>query len=294
MQDYGYLIGVLLAVGAGCCNNVGLLLQKKVVNELPEGEKVGRNLLKKPLWILGLCFELVFGTTLFLLANSSAIGIGPSLVPGLMASGLIVLAIGSIKMLKESVKKEEIIGISLMIAAIALLGFSQLETHITEANLVDMGFIMRVVIFTAIFVSIALSCQIVQRKTAKWRGVLLAIFSGCMFATSNFWVAPLIGIFEFGFLSYVLLFVVTCLMLVIVNIFGIFKIQQAFQHGQASNLIPIQQVAIQIGPIFVYFAIFMVIPPNLYGLPFMLIGVALIIISSFLLAKRQGQLEEIK
>ena len=39
MQNLNYLIGVLLAIGSGMSNNVGLLLQKKVVNELPAGEK---------------------------------------------------------------------------------------------------------------------------------------------------------------------------------------------------------------------------------------------------------------
>ena len=77
-------------------------------------------------------------------------------------------------------------------------------------------------------------------------------------------------------------------------ILGIFKIQQAFQHGQASSLIPIQQVPIQLGPIFVYFSIFMLTPPQIYSFPFMLIAVGCIILSSFLLAQRQAQLEEIK
>lgn len=294
MQDVGYLLGVLLAIGSGVSNNFGLLLQKKVVNELPDGEKVGRNLLKKPVWILGLCFELVLGTSLFLMANTSEWGIGAALVPGLMAAGLIVLAVGSIKILGESVKKQEIIGIFLMIAAVALLGFSALETHITEIHLVDTGFLFRTVIFTVILGCIALFCQIGQRGFKKFKGILLAILSGTIFAISNFWVAPLIGMFEFGLGSYIFLFVVTCLILVLTNILGIFKIQQAFQHGQASNLIPIQQVPIQLGPIFVYFSIFMLTPPQIYSFPFMLIAVGCIILSSFMLAQRQAQLEEIK
>ena len=116
-----------------------------------------------------------------------------------------------------------------------------------------------------------------------------------MFSLSNFWVAPLITLMALAFGGqYILFFIIAIVILLAVNVLGIFKIQQSFQHGQAANLIPIQQVPIQITPIFVYFAIFLLTPPTILSLPFMIGGIALIIISSFLLAKRQAQLEEIK
>ncbi len=296
MQVLNYLIGVFLAVGAGISNNIGLLLQKKVVNELPEGEKVGRNLLKKPLWILGLSFELVLGTTFFLLAFTPKWGIGAALVPGLMAAGLIVLAIGSIKLLKESVTKQDVLGILLMIVGIAFLGFSELEIKVENPEVFDANLLSRAAIFTIVFIAISLFCQVFQGRQKKYQGILLAIFSGAMFATSNFWVQPLMALFGvvFGAGQYIGFFLITITILILTNIFGIFKIQQAFQHGHASKLIPIQQLPIQIGPIFIYFAIFMWMAPKVYSLPFMIIAVTLVIASSFLLARRQAQLEEIK
>ncbi len=296
MQDLSYLIGILFAIGAGVMNNFGLLCQKKAVNELPEGEKVGRNLLKKPLWVFGLILEMVVGTTLFILAYSPEWGIGAALVPGLMAAGLIVLAIGSIRILGENLTKQEVLGILLMIVGITLLGFSELETEVTELNLQDAGFIFRATIFTVILISIAIFCEIFQRKQKKYKGILLAIFSGTMFGISNFWVAPMIALIGivFGSGRFIVLFIICAVILILSNIYGIFKIQQAFQHGQASNLIPIQQMPIQIAPIFVYFSIFLLVPPEIYSFPFMIIAILLIIISSFLLAQRQAQLEKIK
>ncbi len=298
MQDIGYIIGVFCAIGSGVINNIGTLCQKKVVNDLLEGEMVGRNLLKKPLWIFGLFLQFGLGTFLFLLAFGLVIeewGIGAALVPGLMAAGLIVLAIGSIKILGEKLRKLEIIGILLMVGAIAMLGFSGLETQVTQTQLDDPSFMIRVAIFTLIIGALSLFCELYRRRTVKFKGLFLAIFSGGMFAISNLWVAPLTALFEFVFAGqYIIWFIISCGILIISNYYGLLKINQAYQHGQVANLIPIQQVPIQIAPIFIYFGIFMALPLHFYSYPLMIIGVALIIVSSFLLSQRQARLEEIQ
>ena len=98
----GYITGVFLAIIAGSINNIGLVLQKKVVNEVSEEAKFFRSLVKKPLWITGLLMELIIGSVFFMIAQ---IYIGPALIPGLMAFGLIFLAIGSVKIVGETLKK---------------------------------------------------------------------------------------------------------------------------------------------------------------------------------------------
>ncbi len=292
MQDITYLIGVLCAIGSGILNNLGTVVQKKVVNELPEGEKIGRNLLKSPMWLFGLVLQFALGTVLFLIAIDI---IGVALTPGLMAAGLIFLAIGSVKILGEHLKKQEVIGIILMVVAITILGFSELETTITPIELSNTNFIVRTTVFTLILWGLAIFCELYQRRRAKYRGISYAVYSGSMLAMTNFWVAPLMGTIGLVFGGqFIVWFVLACVILVITNYLAIFKLQQAFQHGQAANLIPIQQVPIQIGPVFVFFYIFMGIPPYHYSLPFMIIAVAMIIVSSFLLGQRQAKLEEIK
>jgi len=294
MQDLNYIIGVFLAIGSGILNNLGTLVQKKVINDRPVGEKVTRNLLKSPLWLFGLFLQLALGTVLFMFAIGM---IGAALVPGLMAAGLIFLAIGAVKLIGEKLNRAEIIGIIIMVVAIGLLGFSQLNLVITINNLLDSGFINRVIIFTVILIIGSFICEILQRKKMKFRALYLAIFSGFMFALSNFWVAPLVAVFSNIFngsfqIVELTFFIISCIILCLTNFCGLLKIQQAFTSGQASNLIPIQQTPIQVVPIFIYFIV--LVPIEIYSIPLMVGGVACILFSSYLLAKRQAQLEEIK
>jgi hypothetical protein len=55
-------------------------------------------------------------------------GLGPALIPGLMAAGLIVLVLGSIWILGEKLGAAEIAAIALLVLSITLLGLSRLST----------------------------------------------------------------------------------------------------------------------------------------------------------------------
>lgn len=289
-------MGVLLAILAGIASNLGLILQKKVVNDHRDDAEFMKNLIKVPLWVIGLSIEFGIGTAFFMLAQYF---IGPALIPGLMGAGLIVLAIGSVKIIGESLKKIEIIGIFLMILGIALLGFSELSIETEQINFIDTGFIIRILIFTVILSICASICFISQTKKEKLKGILFAILSGVMFALSNLWVFPLIGVIAnvlegtFVF-EELILFVVSSILLILENIFGVWAIQQAFKFGQASNLIPIQQLPIQIAPLFIYYSVFLLIALSIFSIFYSVIGVTFIIISSFLLSGKQAQLEAIK
>ncbi len=291
-----YYMGISFAILSGIINNFGIILQKKVVNEIRAEVKFGRALIKNPLWLLGLMMQLGIGAILFLLAQ---VYIGPALIPGLMASGLIILAIGSVKIIGETLKRDEIIGILLMIGAIFLLGISGLSIDISEQNLLDLMFLFRIIIFTSIIIISAIICEILQRKIEKYSGILLSIFSGLMFSLSNFWVSLLLGtiinVFQGIYsLGELILFICSSLILIATNFVGILKIQESFKVAQASNMIPIQQVPIQITSIFIYLLIFLLQPPSIMSIIFLILGIFLILISSFLLGKRQAQLEKIK
>ena len=91
-----YGSGVTLAILSGIAHNVGDLLQKKAVK-----------LIRKPLWLMGFVIHMGLGTTFFLLAQ---VRLGPALIPGLMAFGMIVLVIGSLWILKERLGFGEITG----------------------------------------------------------------------------------------------------------------------------------------------------------------------------------------
>jgi len=294
-----YLSGVIFAILSGICSNIGVIIQKKVVNEvvndLPSKKSLMRYLIRERLWIFGLIINFGVGSVFYLFAQTL---IGPALIPGLMASGLIILAIGSVFILKEDLKKKEILGIILMIIAITFLGFSRLSIEISESNILALDFLFRVFIFSLILSIVSILLEILSRKSNTFQGIPLAIFSGNMFALSNLWVSLLINTITkiFGgvfMLEELLLFIISTIILIATNIYGVIKMQQAFTVGQVSNLIVIQQIPIQSFPIFIYFLVFLMPISDIFSLINLLLGISFIIISANLLGKRQVKIEKI-
>jgi drug/metabolite transporter (DMT)-like permease len=289
-----YLFGMLMAILSGISNNYGTVLQKKVVNRFRDADKFFKNLVKNPIWLVGLLLQNGVGAVLFFIAQ---IYIGPTLIPGLMAAGLIVLAIGAVRIVGEKLNTAEIIGIIIMILGIALLGFSNMVVDIADENFSDMFLFTRIMIFTLVIYGLAFFFYFLQLRN-KFKGISLAIYSGFQFSLSNFWVSPLIGIIFLVFqgsasILEFILFVFSVIILTCTNIFGITSIQKAFIEGQASNLIPIQQVPIQLIPPFYFISVFMLPINNISSLFLLIMGIIFILISSFLLGKRQAQLEKI-
>lgn len=295
MDLLSYLLGVVFAVLSGVLNNYGTVLQKKVVNKFRENPKFMTSLIKNPLWLFGLILQIIIGGIFFFIAQ---LYIGPTLIPGLMGAGLIVLAIGSVKIVGEELKISEIIGIVLMVIAIALIGFSNMAIDVNAQNFLDLNLILRIFIFTIVLYALAAVFYFMQLRNI-YRGLSLAIYSGFMFALSNFWISPLMGVIApiFEGLAHpieITLFIVSLGFLIITNLFGTITIQKSFRVGQASNLIPIQQVPIQIAPVFYFLSVYLLQIPNAISLFFLISGIALVIVSSFLLGKRQTQLEKLE
>jgi drug/metabolite transporter (DMT)-like permease len=295
MDLLSYLLGVFFAVLSGVLNNYGTVLQKKVVNKFRENPKFMTSLIKNPLWLFGLILQIIIGGIFFFIAQ---LYIGPTLIPGLMGAGLIVLAIGSVKIVGEELKLSEIIGIILMVIAIALIGFSNMAIDVNAQNFLDLQLILRIFIFTIVLYALAAVFYFMQVRNI-YRGLSLAIYSGFMFALSNFWISPLMGVIAplFEGLAHpleIIIFIISIGFLIITNLFGTITIQKSFRVGQASNLIPIQQVPIQIAPVFYFLSVYLLQIPNVISLFFLISGIALVIVSSFLLGKRQTQLEKLE
>ncbi len=291
-----YMLGVTLAVASGISNNVGTLVQKKVVNEVPpevRDERFMRTLVRNPMWMFGMILQLGVGTVFFMLATNY---IGPALVPGLMAAGLIVLAVGSIKLIHESIRAPEAVGITLMIVAIVLIGASSLVVDASTFNFLAPDFLLRISIFTAILFLIVVVLIVTERHSVKLKAISLALISGVMFALSNYWVSPLMGtighVLSGTFvLPELVLFSFAAVLLVLNNVVGISTLQTAFKSGQANILVPIQQVPIQVTPALVYFFVFAKAPPNQFSFMLLLMGIAAVVMSSFLLGRRQVMVE---
>ncbi len=286
-----YDLGVIFAIISGILTSIGYLMQKKVVNGVPSDNQFFKTLIKNKLWLWGLIFNLGFSSIFFMIAQ---LWVGPALIPGLMASGLIVLAIGSVRSLGEKLKPDEIFGIILMITATALLGFSNLSINI-NINMFDSGFITRTTLFTVVSFIFIIICHIFQSRKANWRAVLLSVESGAMLGISYFWIGPMMDIltnifgsnYQLGFLIYL---IIASVILVVTNALSIWFLQLAFQSGQVSNMVPIQQIPIQLMPIVYYFYIY-ALTANTTSYIFGACGIALMIYSTFLLAHRQVQID---
>ena len=295
MEPTIYWLGVFLAILGGFLNYLALILEKYVINKMPIELKLMKTLIKEPLWLLTIFIRFGIGPILFIFVQTL---IGPAIIPGLMASGLIILAIGSIKILGEKLNYKEIAAIFVIIIAVTFIGLSGLSIEMSEKNLLDPPFLFRMFISTGILVLIAIIFQIIQEKIPRVKEILLALISGLMLSLSNFWIIPFIGSLGnmFGGTFYIeifLLFIISCIILITANIFGIIKMSQAFRSGKASFLVPIQNVPIQITPSILYFFVFMMIISRMMSVIFFVIGVTLIISSSFILGKRQTQIEQI-
>lgn len=294
MADSLYWVGVFLAILAGSTTQSGSVLQKKAVNEVSGETEFMRSLVRRPIWILGIILSYGVSSIFYLTAQ---IYIGPALLPGLMAFGLIALVLGSTKIVGEKLKIAEIIGILLMIVGTFLLSMSELSIDITQTSLLDLEFAIRTFIFTGIILLLSLSCQIFQKKYERFKGILLAILSGFMFSLSNFWTSQLMTVIAYVLsgnfiIPQLIILVISIIFLILTNILGLATIQQAFKVGQASNMIPIQQVPSLTVPIFIYFTVFLMVPPSIFSVVLLIIGITLIMTSSFLLGKRSAKMEE--
>jgi len=294
------ILGIFFAICAGIAINLGTVLQKKAVNDLsPEmkSKDYFKILLHTKLWLIGLAVQIGIGTTFTIVAQ---IYIGPAILPGLLATGLIAMAIGAAKIVGEKLMKDEIIAIGLIIVAIVLIALTGLTVDITVVDLNNGGFIARQYLFTGVFVGIIIFCEITQRKSVQYRSILFAIESGCFLALANYWVSPVTGHVMHLFNGNLQLpgeliwAILAIIILVLANIFAISTLQNSFKAGKANVCIPIQQVPVNIAPIFVYFVIFLKTAPTSYSVYLMVGAIALIIYSSYVLSKRQVQLDKIK
>jgi len=282
----------ILAILGGLSHYLGLILEKYVINKMPDEAKLMKTLVKEPLWLFAIFIRFGIGSILFIFAQ---IVIGPAITPGLMASGLIILAIGSIKILGEKLNYSEIAAIIVMIIAVTFIGLSGLSIEISAE---DPAFLVRIFISTGFLALIAIIFQVIQGKSSRFKVILLALISGLMLSLNNFWIAPFIWSLGkmFGGYFYIetfLLFIVSSVILITANILSVIKMSQAFRSGKASFLAPIQNVPVQLTPSILYFFVFMMIIPTITSIIFFILGVALIISSSFILGKRQAQIEQI-
>lgn len=291
-----YILGVIFAILSGTMNAFGAILQKSVVNKIDSRATSGNftaSLVRNPIWVLGLVVSIGLGTFFNLSAQSR---IGPALVPALTASGMIVLAIASAKMLDEQLKPFEWLGIVSFVVGIAFLGFSRLQIPRNEVDLLDHGTQWRIALFSfALLLCLGVSWLIALRVKNLSRGLLLAISAGLPFCLSNLWILPMLMTIGLVFsrqaeVAELVIFILSCIILIVTNLLGIRQTQESYRYAPANKAQPIQQVPTQIAPILIYLFVFQrsFTEAAIIQVP---LGVSLILAGGFLLGNRRADLK---
>lgn len=291
-----YLLGIFLGVMAGLTNFLGQVLQKKAINDVKKvkNEVSMLDLIKQPLWITGMLSIIVFSTVFLTFAQ---IYIGPALIPALLASGFIVLGIGSVKILGEQLKKEEIIAIALLILGIVMVSLSRLSIEGAASRFDDTGFVIRIAVVSLIMFGLWFGLFFGGRKSSH-KPIFMALGAGFPFILGNIWMQPLIvsigAVFgDSAVGTYIAFFIVSAIIVAFVNIAGIIHLQKALAEGNASIIVPINQVPQQISPIIIYFFVYALAAPSAISYLYLFSGIILVIFAGFLLSKRQSQIEEL-
>jgi hypothetical protein len=289
-----YFLGVLMGIVGGSLTQFGQLLEKRVVNQVRKANRdrgFFRHLVKKPLWIFGVIFGLGGGTVAYMLAQSM---IGPALTPGLMASGLVVLAVGSVRLNHEELNNSEKTGIGIMILGIFFLGLSGMAINQSQVRvmLADQGALQRIIFFTVTFFLCSFFTRVLALRIHNRKGMLISLANGFLSCLSDFWINPLLALVALvlggrGTSKQFIIFSIAAMILVFCGVVITWQNQVAFKYAQASNIIPVSQVPIQIAPLLVYFFIFALTPPGATSVFFILIGTILTILAGFLLGRRQ-------
>lgn len=291
-----FVIGVILSLLAGTITNFGFLFQKKGVNSIPldqRGKGYIRRLVKKPVWVTGIVFQFALGGALTFFAVKY---IGPSIYPGLAAVGLIVLALGSVRLNQESLNKLEIAGIFILIGGIALVGSSglQIEQETALAAVSDGATLVRIAVFTVLAMVVWGGLHFASYKVGKYRATVMAFSNGIAAGMIFFWLSPLTATMSVVFAgdgdaTQIIMMVVSGIALAIFGILGPWQLQIAFKYGQASNVVPVVGITQQTIPVIVYFVVYALALPSPMSVYNISIGVFLIVISGFLLGRRQAE-----
>ena len=290
-----YIIGVIFAITAGIVNFMGQIFQKKAINDVRTDDEVSMKIvIKKPLWIIGLLFFVIVTPVCGALAQNF---IGPALIPGLFSSGFIVLAIGSIKILDEKLKKEEWFAMFMIVCGIVLVSLSRLSIETDINRFRDASFLTRIIISSIILIFLWLLLFFGGKKLKKHKAVVMAAGCGMPFSLGNIWMFAMVismgQILNGGINSFnITVFSVSVFILVFSQTLGLVHFNKALATGNASIVVPIQQIPQQIMPIIIYFVIFALPPPFPTSYFFISVGIVLIISAGFLLGRRHTSMEK--
>ncbi|MFX1452043.1 MAG: hypothetical protein ACFFCM_14490 [Promethearchaeota archaeon] len=274
MPNFEIMItGMALSLGSACIFNLAGVLQKREVDKLPElrfdqGVKhiidTLMEFVKNKVWILAVILGIL-GAPFYMISFGM---IGITLAQPLQGFGVLVLAIFSVKVLKEPLNSYEKLGIIFLLTAPLFLGLGRIQGQIailtnfeyfapvilgilgiqekiTDIN--NVSLLMTLFIFTLIVVIASVILYLSHFKVTKHHEIIFSTLAGIDFAIGAIYIQILVPIFVMllggnyqTFSNYSILFLLAGFVSIAGNFLGIMFIQSAFQKGKAITVVPFQ------------------------------------------------------
>jgi drug/metabolite transporter (DMT)-like permease len=284
------LLGIFFVICGGAIINFGVVLQKRQINirtkqQLPLEPNITQNDLKSyfkdPLWILGILMQTILSLPFIFLGLDY---LGPSLAQPLSNACIIFLVLGLIFVLKESIKRIEIIGIVILILGMIAIGLGGVTGIITLSAFLE----EKVTIFWIFMfiVTVFVVGFFILSKNKKFFLISYGLLIGLFYSIVTISMQLFLLSFEDLSLSIAKLMLIGGVLgLILATIIAVILSQNAFKRGQAINIIPFSQITMNLVPIIAGIIIFEQIVTN--TLVFW-IGTLLIIVGASFLARFQN------
>ncbi|MHA1309753.1 MAG: DMT family transporter [Candidatus Helarchaeota archaeon] len=241
-----YIVGIVLSIGAAAMFTFGAVFQKRGAEQLKEkgidiklsDRKSLITMIKNKIWLIGIILGSLGGLPYF----ASQAFIGVALTQPLQGTGLLMLVIAAVYYLKEKLKKEEIIGIVILILGPVFLSLSNVKDININLDFTKISFISSIVIFYIACIAGIGITYFMARKEIK-PAIMLGINSGIFFGMGA--ISAQLGVFflemDAGLIS-ILGAILGFSMIIIGNTIGTLIVNVAFQKGKAIRIIPVQGI----------------------------------------------------
>ncbi len=275
-----YAIGTFAAIAAAAAINLGTALQKRALAAAsPPAGFLLPSLLRNRIWFAGLALQACLGGPLTVAAMGL---IGPAATPGLMASGLIVLAIASRRINRERIGKRSALGIGMVASAVALIAWSaltvDLSVHPFPSGETSTAFAVLLVSLVAFTALCSLTGTVLLHRSDKRGAISMAIGAGSASAVGNLLLGLVSGALRGALDGAIEVTPTPAVMaslaaLLACGVASLALTQHALRAAKASTVVPIIQVPIQITPIAAFFAVYHPFDPGLFRTAAALLGV---------------------
>ncbi|MBD3188432.1 hypothetical protein GF325_16495 [Candidatus Bathyarchaeota archaeon] len=180
-MDAGYTWGITFGLIGSCTLNLGKAIQKQgieVFGKIEDGET--RRAKKGAIWILGSILSLI--QPVFQTIGLSILGGNPEIYSSMLGVGVVIALLYSVKVLKEELKKHEIIGTGLIIGGTLAFGIASIFQDRPDTRILDWtNFVTTMIVLLVIF----LLCIIYTLKTGQIWGIIWGAIAGAFGGMDN-------------------------------------------------------------------------------------------------------------